>query len=98
MLEGKIAQELLGATHNESGGWNSFILMQEGLVYTKSSAAILLFTQLGWAWKWMLLGWMIPKKLRDLLYDFVATNRYKWFGREESCMMPNKEWEGRFLD
>jgi len=52
---------------------------------------------LPWYWKWTQAFWIIPKFLRDAVYDFVAKNRYKWFGRIESCMIPTEEQRGRFL-
>jgi predicted DCC family thiol-disulfide oxidoreductase YuxK len=43
--------------------------------------------------------WIIPKPLRDGLYDWVARNRYRWFGKkEEGCWLPRPEWKNRFLD
>jgi predicted DCC family thiol-disulfide oxidoreductase YuxK len=53
---------------------------------------------LGWPWKAAAVGYILPRPLRDRLYDWVALNRYRWFGKREACMIPTPGLRTRFLD
>ncbi|HHB52097.1 MAG TPA: DUF393 domain-containing protein, partial [Saprospiraceae bacterium] len=48
-------------------------------------------------WKLLLIFWIIPRPLRDVFYQFIAKYRYRWFGKKETCMLPSKENQNRFL-
>jgi predicted DCC family thiol-disulfide oxidoreductase YuxK len=76
----------------------SFILIDEGKVYQKSSAALRLTKRLPWYWKVFQVFYIIPPFIRNALYDLIARNRYKWFGKKEECMVPTAEQRSRFLD
>lgn len=75
----------------------TFVLVVDGQPYVRSEAAIRVARYLKWPWR--LLGGIrvLPRALRDRGYDVVARNRYRWFGRAESCMMPTPELRGRFI-
>ncbi|MFP5111902.1 thiol-disulfide oxidoreductase DCC family protein [Bacillaceae bacterium C204] len=77
---------------------NSFVLIENNKVYLKSSAALRVCSKLGTGWRILSIFRFLPPFFRDFLYDIVAKNRYKWFGKEESCMLPLPEWKERFLD
>jgi len=77
---------------------NSFVLIENNKVYLKSSAALRVCSKLGTGWRILSIFRFLPPFIRDFLYDIVAKNRYKWFGKEESCMLPLPEWKERFLD
>jgi predicted DCC family thiol-disulfide oxidoreductase YuxK len=53
--------------------------------------------RLPWYWKWTQVFWLVPRPVRDAVYDFIARNRYKWFGKKESCMIPTPEVKSRFI-
>lgn len=76
---------------------DSFVLIENGKVYDRSTAALKLSNRLRWYWQWTQLFWIFPKSLRDGIYDFTAKNRYKWFGKKEKCMVPTPEVRQRFL-
>ena len=76
---------------------DSFVLIDNAKVYQRSSAALRLYGKLSWYWKWTQLFWIIPRFLRDGIYDLIARNRYKWFGKKEVCMIPTPELKERFL-
>ncbi len=77
---------------------DSIILISKGKAYIKSSAALHIARDLNGGYP-LLTGFLIvPKFLRNGLYDFIAKNRYRWFGKKESCMIPNPELKSRFLD
>jgi predicted DCC family thiol-disulfide oxidoreductase YuxK len=69
---------------------DTFAFVAGGCGYVKSDAALLIARKLPrWGWTWPV-HW-IPKSVRDPIYDFVARNRYKWFGRREVCMLPTAD-------
>ena len=76
---------------------DSLILVQENKIYFKSEAALEISRQLSGIWKVLIIFGIIPRTLRDWLYDVVARNRYKWFGKRQSCMVPSPEISERFF-
>ena len=77
---------------------NTFIFVEQGKLYKASSAALRVAGYLPWYWKWSKVFWLVPRTFRDAVYYFIAKNRYKWFGKQESCMVPAAEWRSRFLN
>ena len=65
---------------------------------SKSRASLFLIKELGGAWRWFGLFGVLPTALVDQGYDLVARNRYRFFGRYESCLMPSAEYKTRFID
>ncbi|MEY2193086.1 thiol-disulfide oxidoreductase DCC family protein [Neobacillus sp. BF23-41] len=96
-LQGETGQRLL-KKHSLNYDLNSFVLIEKEKVYIKSSAALRVCSQLGGAWRILSIFRFLPPLFRDFLYDIVAKNRYKWFGKEESCILPLPKWKQRFLD
>ncbi|TAD87115.1 MAG: DUF393 domain-containing protein, partial [Bacteroidetes bacterium] len=76
----------------------SIIYVDGANMYRKSSAALKIARQLDGAWPLMYGFMIVPKPIRDWVYDYVAKNRYKWFGKTESCWLPKPELKARFLD
>jgi predicted DCC family thiol-disulfide oxidoreductase YuxK len=77
---------------------DSIILYEPGVSYEiKSSAAIKIMNDFGGWWFLTKILWLFPLGFRDALYDIIAKNRYKWFGKKESCMVPNDEIKAKFL-
>ena len=77
--------------------YQSNLLIQDGSVFIKSDGTIRMFSGLGWPWRAMGLLRAIPRAWRDRLYDWVARNRLKWFGRQEVCYLPDPENSDRFI-
>ena len=75
----------------------SFVLIKEGKAYTQSTAALKLYNQLPWYWKWMQVFWIVPRPLRDSMYNFISDKRYGWFGKKARCMLPAPDVRNRFL-
>jgi predicted DCC family thiol-disulfide oxidoreductase YuxK len=96
-LQSETGQTLL-RKHGLNNDLNSFVLIEDDKVFLKSSAALRVCRKLGSAWPILSFFRFLHPFIRDSLYDFVAKNRYKWFGKEESCMVPSPEWKQRFLD
>ncbi|GGA77512.1 thiol-disulfide oxidoreductase DCC family protein [Ornithinibacillus halotolerans] len=78
--------------------WDSFILIEGEKVYTKSTAALKVCRNLSGFIKLLYVFIIIPSQLRNPIYNFIARNRYKWFGKRDSCMIPTPELKERFLD
>ncbi|RYF96330.1 MAG: thiol-disulfide oxidoreductase DCC family protein [Chitinophagaceae bacterium] len=76
---------------------DSIVLLENGRVYTKSSAALRVARQLKGAWPVLYGFWIIPKAVRDILYNLVARYRYRIWGKQESCWIPTAELKSRFL-
>ena len=66
-------------------------------MFSRSSAALFVAGQLGWPWKMAALMRLLPPAIRDRLYNVVARNRYRVFGRFEQCLTPRPEFRGRFV-
>ena len=77
---------------------DSVVLVADGRVLVRSSAALGIARRLGLPWSLAMAAWIVPRPVRDWVYGWVARNRYRWFGTREACMVPSKELRGRFLD
>lgn len=91
-----VSQQLAAQGFNDL---DSVIMIDdEGRVFIKSDVALKLSSFLGGLWPLNQIFFLIPKALRDLVYDFVARNRYKWFGKKEACRLPTPEERKRFIE
>jgi predicted DCC family thiol-disulfide oxidoreductase YuxK len=77
---------------------NSFMLIEDDHLYTRSSGALRVFKHLGSGWKLLYAFIIIPKFIRDAVYNIIARNRYKWFGKKDACWVPTQELKKKFLD
>lgn len=77
--------------------YETMLLVEGNRIHTKSSAFFRVMRQLPWPWPIMCIGWVVPSVIRDWLYDRVALNRYRLFGRYDVCVVPNKDHDSRFL-
>lgn len=76
---------------------DSVILVDEAGMHVRSTAVLRILRELGWPWSFAIAGILIPRPLRDGLYDIIARKRYQWFGRRDSCRLPTPEEKSRFL-
>ncbi len=95
-IQSDIGQKIL-SNYNVDNNINSFILIENNKCYFKSSAALRVCKNLSGAWKLLYILLVLPKKFRDFFYNIIAKNRYKWFGKKDSCMLPSPEIRKRFL-
>ena len=96
-LQSEAGQKLLEEYDLPKKEFESFVLIDDGKFYQKSSAGLKVYGKLPWYWKWTQLFWIVPKFIRDGIYDLIAKNRYKWFGKKEQCMLPTPDVKERFL-
>lgn len=76
----------------------TFVLIADGRAYLRSDAAIRIARDLRGAWRWLGAIKIVPRPLRDWVYDLVARKRYRWFGRTDECMVPTEETRARFIE
>ncbi len=76
----------------------SFIFIENGKAYTRSTAALKVCRYLKWLWPLCYGFIMVPKFIRDGIYNWIARHRYKWFGVRQECMIPSPEIKARFLN
>ncbi len=96
-LQSETAEKLL-ANSNVAQDLSSIILIEDGNVYQKSDAVLRICRNLNFPWRMATVFLMVPKTLRDHIYDFVAANRYKWFGIQQQCELLQPDQKVRFLD
>jgi predicted DCC family thiol-disulfide oxidoreductase YuxK len=96
-LQGETAKLLL-KKYDFNNEINSFVLIENERIFIKSDAALRVCRNLKGPWKLLSIFRIIPPFIRDFLYDVIAANRYKWFGKKESCMLPSQVWKKRFLE
>ncbi|ESU33305.1 hypothetical protein G3A_06850 [Bacillus sp. 17376] len=95
-LQSEAGQELL-KKYSVRDDVDSMILIENDKVYYKLAAALRISRHLRGAWKLLYLFMIVPAPIRNIVYDLIARNRYKWFGQKESCMLPPPNVRKRFL-
>lgn len=96
-LQSETGQSLFGKSALSKMDIDSIILVSGDRYFTKSSAVLRIAKELNIPWKLFYAFIIIPFPLRDFLYDIVARNRYKWFGKKDSCRIPTPELKNKFL-
>ena len=97
-LQSDSARRLLARLDGFGGVPDSVVLVDGGRVYTRSSAALRIARGLRFPWSLARVLLVVPRPLRDWVYDFVARHRYQWFGRKDVCMIPTRDLRVRFLE
>ena len=97
-LQSVIAEEQLPIYGFDPGDLHSIILLMDGKAYQKSTAALKIARQLSGPWPLLYAFIIVPAFIRDAVYSFIAKNRYKWFGKMETCRIPTPDMRERFLD
>ena len=96
-LQSGIASQLLDKFKLSARDLNSFVLIENGKVYTRSTAALKVFRYLDGLWPLMYGFIIVPIFLRDAIYKLIAKNRYRLFGIRKECMIPTPEVRSRFF-
>lgn len=97
-MQSEAGKKILTQYGFEPGYTKSFVFIQDGIAYKKSTAALKVYNQLPWYWKWTQIFWIVPSFIRDAVYEFISENRYKWFGKKTQCMIPSPGVRSRFLE
>lgn len=96
-LQSEVAEKLLAENGINKIDTDSVVLIEDGKVYTYSTAALRVARHLDGAWSWASRLSVVPASIRDFLYKLFAKYRYKMFGKQDACMLPTPEIRARFL-
>lgn len=96
-LQSAIGKELM-EKYKVNTGVETIILIQNNQWYSQSDAALGIARKLSGGWPLLYAFKIVPRFIRDGVYDWISRNRYKFFGKTESCMIPSPAWKNRFLD
>jgi predicted DCC family thiol-disulfide oxidoreductase YuxK len=97
-LQSEIGQKIVRDLKIDLLKMDSILLYETPTTYNyKATAVLKIMNTFGGWWNLTQICWIVPPFLRNLMYDFIAKNRYKWFGQRESCMQPTPALEKRFL-
>ena len=97
-LQSATGQERLRHFGLSTQHFDSFVLIEGERFYTESTAALRVARQMDGGWPLLYAFITVPAPVRNAVYRFVARNRYRWFGRQDSCAMPTPELKARFLN
>ncbi len=97
-LQGATGQSILRRAAPLQPAGESIALVEGDRVETRSTAALNILGKLGFPWPLFRVFLLVPLPVRDAVYDFVARNRYRWFGRRSTCRVPTDEERTLFLD
>jgi predicted DCC family thiol-disulfide oxidoreductase YuxK len=90
-------QEFLKRNRLPAENFESFYLVENAVILHKSRGFLSMAQYLRWPWPWLALLSILPTRLLDRLYDLIAQNRYRWFGRRELCLIADQAKAARFL-
>jgi len=96
-------QSLFGQAKLENHGLNknnlhSIIFLKDEKIFQRSDAALEIAKQLNGLWPALYVFKILPRFLRDGIYNWIASNRYRWFGKKDACWLPSPELKARFID
>jgi predicted DCC family thiol-disulfide oxidoreductase YuxK len=97
-LQSEYGKQFLAIHQLPQTDYNSFILFENNTVFTRSTAALKVVRKLNGGWPVLYTLIVVPRFLRDFLYDLIARNRYRWFGKRETCWVPTLELKNLFFD
>ena len=98
-LQSKIGKEITDHLGIDISKIDSIILYEPGVSYDiKSTAALKILQDFSGIWNLFSILLLLPEGFRNLIYTYIAKNRYKWFGKKEKCMIPSSELKEKFLD
>lgn len=96
-LQSDIGKEILTQYQIDVAKTDSLVLIENNRAYIKSTAALRLARKLKGLYPALYVFIIVPPFIRDAIYDYIARNRYKWFGKTDTCMIPDKNSTNRFL-
>ena len=98
-LQSDLGKKILNYLNVDTSKMDSIILYEPGIAYFyKSDAALEIVKDLNVFLKWSIIFKIIPSSLRNPINDYVARNRYKWYGKKDACMIPTPELKAKFLE
>jgi predicted DCC family thiol-disulfide oxidoreductase YuxK len=97
-IQSQLGQEILNYIGVDNKKVDSIVLYEPGIAYyLKAEAAFKIAKELNGIYRYLGLFTNFPKVITNTIYDYVAKNRYKWYGKKESCLIPTDELKAKFL-
>lgn len=96
-IQSKAGADLLARAGLQVTALETLLLVDGTRTYQHTAAILRILHQLGFPWRLAWAGWLVPSFIRDAVYRWIARNRYRFFGRSDSCFLPSKEYLGRFI-
>ncbi len=93
-----LGQELYAALDLPTDDFETNLIIVDGIIYRKGPAFAAAMSALGWPWRALGVLRYVPRVISEPVYNRIARNRYRIFGRHDTCLMPTPELRGRFLD
>lgn len=97
-LQSEFGQQKLVELGYNTETFDSLVLLSEGQVYKKSTAALKISKQLSGLYPLLYAFIIVPPFIRHWVYNIIAKNRYKWWGKRDTCRMPTPELKSRFVE
>jgi predicted DCC family thiol-disulfide oxidoreductase YuxK len=97
-LQSAFGQDVLKKFKLPSHELSSFILLENNIIYTKSTGALKVAKQLSGGWPLLYAFIIVPRFIRDGVYNYIAKNRYRWFGKKQECWLPTPTLKNKFLN
>lgn len=97
-LQSEFGQALLTHFGKNTDDFDSMIVYENGKIKTKSTAALRIAAGLSGGWKFFSIFKIVPAFLRNAVYNLIAKNRYKWFGKKNECRIPTPELKAKFIE
>jgi predicted DCC family thiol-disulfide oxidoreductase YuxK len=97
-LQSNSGQQMLKHFNLPLNNFNSFVFIENGKLYQRSAGALRVTKYLSGLWPLLYAFLIVPPFIRNAVYDFVARNRYKWYGQKNECWLPTPELQKRFLE
>lgn len=97
-LQSDFAHEQLRRRGLDPDAMHSVVVMDEGTMLQRSDAVLRIAGYLSWPWPMLKMFRIIPRVIRDGVYDLIAGSRYRLFGRQEACMIPDPSVKSRFIE
>lgn len=97
-LQSDFGQSKLTELGYDTEKFDSLVLLSKGKVYKKSSAALRIAKRLNGLWPLLYIFIIVPPFIRHAVYDIISKNRYRWWGKRDSCRMPSPELKQRFVE
>lgn len=97
-LQSETGQKLLDQYQLPKDNFETIILIEDGKAFTHSTSILRILKKLNGLWPVLSVFLLLPSPLRDWCYQWISDNRYRWFGKVDSCRIPTPEMAHRFLD
>lgn len=97
-LQSTYGQQVVAKHHLQGEYLNTILLVEGDKVYERSTAVLRVFKHLGGLYRLLYFFIVVPVFIRNAVYNFVARNRYRWFGKQDACRIPTPELKAKFLE